>query len=249
MRLPAAAFLVAALVPAAAFAAGAPGQGEPPVLQHTDDMLPEVPDDFGFYLRADAGLSFLAIDHVNVGGALGSQWSRGRGEGASAVTGGLGLGAGLRWSRWLRTDLTLDYALPAQEKASQLCAACGGARLGASADIDSLALLANAYVDLPSLGRFTPWVGGGIGIAHLGLSSGTVTLSGATVAPIADAQAWNLAWQGSAGVAMKLSTAVSLDAGYRYLGLGSLSAGGLVPGEARDIARQEVRIGLRYRLD
>ncbi|WP_334176570.1 outer membrane beta-barrel protein [Pseudoxanthobacter sp.] len=251
--LAAAAAVAATLLPAAAVAgtkgaAGAGALGEPPVLEHTADMLPAVQDDFGFYLRADAGLSFLSVNSVEARGPVAARWGGGQGESASAVTGGLGIGAGLRWSRWLRTDLTLDYAFPGEVKASQTCLSCGG-RLGASAQIASLAMLANAYADLPSLGRFTPWVGAGAGIAHLSLSGGDISLAGTGIAQIASADAWNFAWQGSAGVAMKLTDAVSLDAGYRYMGLGNLSAGGAVPGRAQDVARQEVRIGLRYRLD
>lgn len=241
--------LLALLACLPAAAAAARDLGEPPELEHTADMLPEVPDDFGFYARVDGGISFLKIGSVKTRNPLSSAWSQGQVvDASSAPAGSFGLGAGLRWSQWLRADLTVDYGFPGQVEATRSCLPCAG-RLRAEADVDSLAVLANAYIDLPTFGRFTPWIGGGVGMAHLSLDSGGISLGNRQLVPIASNDAWNFAWQGSAGVAMRLTEALSLDAGYRYLGLGDIKTGGPRPGEARDIARQEVRIGLRYRLD
>ena len=111
--------------------------------------------------------------------------------------------------------------------------------------IESQSLMLNAYYDIDTGSKITPYVGGGIGFAKLELND----------------QYWNdvynkkiddtnFAWQIGAGVAYAVSDNISIDAGYRYIDYGSLSASGDdgYGGEKEDVdmTANEFYIGARY---
>lgn len=248
---PASAVVTAALAAVAVSAlsgpAGAVDLGQPPELEHTADMIPAVPDDFGPYLRADLGAAFPDASHMNLGGAAPATFSSPDFDAVATV----GLGLGWRFTPWLRSDVTFDFTPAVQATAG--CAACGG--VSARADVSSLAILANGYVDFPVLGPVTPYVGAGVGTARLETSNAVASgATGAFAAPPGSAS-WGFAYTFTGGLAVKLSDVVSVDVGYRYLDLGDAStgAGWSQSGPAKlkldDLTSQQVRIGLRYRFE
>jgi opacity protein-like surface antigen len=82
---------------------------------------------------------------------------------------------------------------------------CSGKCALAAVDVDALSILGNAWVDIPTGHEITPYIGGGIGYAGVGLDGGSV-----------DETSWGFAWQVGAGLRMDVGTNMKLDIGYRY---------------------------------
>jgi outer membrane protein OmpA-like peptidoglycan-associated protein len=77
------------------------------------------------------------------------------------------------------------------------------------------AVMVNAFYDF-SQGALQPYIGAGIGYAHM-----KNTIAGATAAPLTLAygsQELDLVYQGIAGIALKLDPSLLLDVSYRYMG-------------------------------
>jgi opacity protein-like surface antigen len=185
----------------------------------------------GFYTRFDTGPSFS----TDAGGTLDN----------SLGTGGIGsIGLGYRFSPRFRTDLTLGYR--------------GGYEVGGganvqSSDVDAITGMVNGYVDLGTFGRFTPYVGAGIGASRNEVEDIRGTVGGASFRVPGDTRT-SFAWQASAGTSVALSERTSLDLGYRYQDLGlvgtqpALSIGGVpVQADSADghLRSHELQLGLR----
>ncbi|BCJ89899.1 hypothetical protein IZ6_06340 [Terrihabitans soli] len=117
--------------------------------------------------------------------------------------------------------------------------------------------LFNAYLDLPSYGRMTPYVGAGVGAAWLKMSDFTdynptedaTGLSG-------DVDTWNFAYALYAGLAFEVTEQLTFDVGYRYLYLGDIETDDLLtplggndefnPFNFEDVASHDIKVGLRY---
>jgi opacity protein-like surface antigen len=178
-----------------------------------------------FYLRADAGGSFPTGSDLN-------------GFDPSPVFGG---GIGFSPLPFLRTDVTATYR--SQYSGS---GAVSGTPFAANSDIKSFVGMVNAYFDFPTIGRFTPYVGGGGGIAHNELGSTTISTGGATVATIGGASKTDFAWQVGGGVAVNVLPTIALDIAYHYLDAGKFEsasfAGGTLSGRLK---AHEVTAGIR----
>jgi opacity protein-like surface antigen len=281
MRFPlksAAAALVATLFHSGALAADLRMPYAPP---QNDD----VPVEFGtgWYIRGDLA---AAQDNANVFGRA-SLLHMKPPNGWSA-----GLGAGYKFTNFLRADLTVDYrspvttnglagTTPCQIGAAPVLGGAGGTTIVGSTPIvtqcygiersrlNRTHVLANAYVDLGTWSRFTPYVGAGVGVnviynkSQLNWFMGnqnpynvtwTDPFSQATFQGYMDTQhsgyAYRLAWAAMGGVAIDLTPHLKLDVGYRYLGLGTYAAtdtsGNLV---TKRLSAQEIRTGFRYVID
>ena len=93
----------------------------------------------------------------------------------------LGGGVGYQITNYLRTDLTADYWFNSDFN-GQTSGTCGGAPC-VSSDTSSWSawlLLANAYADLGTYYGFTPYVGAGIGGAHVNWDDLHNTIDGVT---------------------------------------------------------------------
>ncbi len=85
-------------------------------------------------------------------------------------------------------------------------------------------LLANAFVDLGTWNCFTPFVGFGIGGAHVQLADfSDVNPSTGGFGFGRNSSKWNLAWALHAGVAYEVSKNLKIDLSYRYLNYGSVT--------------------------
>ncbi len=132
----------------------------------------------------------------------------------------LAVGVGTRVLDKLRVDLTAGYR--------------GGFRLDGtgpssiasttSADIVSLALMANACWDFPPTGPVRPYLGVGLGWAHNTISNILERRASVPRYDLPDGSTNNLAWQLSAGVGWKLANNFTLDLGYRYLDAGKIES-------------------------
>ena len=115
----------------------------------------------------------------------------------------------------------------------------------------------NAYYDIDTGTEFTPYVGGGIGMAHLKNKTKATgsTPEGALNSGSSESEN-NFAWNIGAGVSYALNDKVSLDAGYRYADYGNVkeSVSQTVPGLSAplnvsgkyDVTAHEFLLGARY---
>lgn len=240
-----------------------------PVIEHK----PVVKGGGGFYLRGDIGYSIwndpdIAFDN-NVAG-FSSPFDNEDSENAILFGGGVGY----KFRKYLRVDLTADHRTNKDINASIECGAClafpsiGDRTLGQDTTLDLSTFFANAYVDLGTFNRFTPYVGGGVGFAYLNygtlISSNNPTAGNAPGATAAELAAANpsgvenqlfegddsirFAWNLQAGASYDLTDNLALDGSYRYTRISghdiAQTAVGPVTSEALD--GHEIRLGLRY---
>ena len=102
-------------------------------------------------------------------------------------------------------------------------------RQSVSADLSSLSGMLAAYVDLPELGvprlgRFSPFLGGGAGIARVKIGETRMTFPRTTTI-VPGAHRVNLAWMLTAGVATSLGDNTTLELAWRYTDLGAVETG------------------------
>lgn len=96
--------------------------------------------------------------------------------------------------------------------------------------MDIQTLFFNGYFDIKTDTPFTPYIGGGLGIAFVdSKSSGSVdyTLDGAELSGSSSTNYklnTNFAWNVGAGVAWEFADWVALDVGYRFAGLGKVKS-------------------------
>jgi opacity protein-like surface antigen len=194
-------------------------------------------DNGGWYLRGDLGGHWGLI-----GGAASATppnpINNSLGNGMTAS-----LGAGIK-SKWLRTDVTVDYASPVKYQGTVLAAG------DTTAKIQATTALLNGYIDLGTWYHITPYIGGGVGAAYARVSD----YVGTAAPPVGGEGAksrWNFAWAGMAGVAVPVSTNMMVDVGYRYLNIGDLATANNVFAATtfKNLAAHEVRVGLRWSFD
>lgn len=108
----------------------------------------------------------------------------------------------------------------------------------------------NAYYDIDTGTKFTPYVGAGLGIAHINAKSNYTDPANTTYNTYMSETEDNLAWQVSAGVGYALNDKVTLNAGYRYTDLGSVETIGKSEAQSvyskSDLDSHEVMLGARY---
>lgn len=113
--------------------------------------------------------------------------------------------------------------------------------------LNTQTVLVNAFYDINTGTKFTPFVGGGLGAAINDIN-GTASLLNGSNAVSYSSSSTSFAWDLSAGVNYAVTEHWSIDASYRYLGLGKTDFG---PGSSvlgGDISSNEVLLGLRYQL-
>jgi len=161
----------------------------------------------------------------------------------------LGAGIGYKINSYLRTDLTADYWFKSDFTGkSSSSGPCGGGPGPCNStdrsSMSALLLLANAYVDLGTWHGVTPYLGAGIGGAHVKWDDfkSTVVQPGASD--------WRFAYALMAGASYCLTHNLDLDVGYRFTHIN----GGKMFGYANNVGPaydkgmnvHEVRAGLRY---
>lgn len=236
--------IVGGLLGALASVAGAHA-ADPPRARPYEEVVPTSPFRelaSGWYLRADIGYRWYSG-----GPSLPSVTSESYSDGFNGT-----VGVGFKY-HWFRTDVTYDRGTPTRVGLTHSDPVVARQ---ISAKIRPETVLANAYFDLGSWGGFTPYVGGGVGVARLVSSQYSDT---AVLPPLGiwdKRKTNNFAWAAMGGVAFQLSPRWMIDAGYRYVSLGDVASteqtdrtnGGLTP-YFRDITAHETRIGVRFLLD
>ena len=190
--------------------------------------------DSGYYARVDTGYSWTS-DGVD----------------GSAI---IGAGVGYQFTDHLRGDITLGER--GWYSDSQSTAVTGFGTLSGKADIESTDAMVNAYYDIGHYNGFTPYVGGGIGLAYNHTESANLALNGVGIGSINSDNRTDVAWQLGAGTAYAFTPSVSLDVGYRYMDMGKAQTGdtftavnGATVGGVRataDLHGSELQAGLRF---
>ncbi|HMM64989.1 MAG: outer membrane protein [Mesorhizobium sp.] len=205
----------------------------------------------GWYIRGDVDYhwsKWRGADYITYGPPPGSNsFSSGKLRGAFSLGGGVGY----QVTRHFRTDVTGDYWFKTKFEGGTT-GTCGSGEFCTSRDsshFSALLLLANAYADLGTWHGVTPYVGAGIGGAHVKWDSlinddddGSFEHRGA--------KGWRFAYALMAGASYCLTDRAKLDLGYRFSHIEggrmfeySTGAG---PGFDKGLNTHEVRAGLRY---
>lgn len=115
-------------------------------------------------------------------------------------------------------------------------------RQSVSAEVSSVSAMLGVYVDLtqvglPTLGRFSPFVGVGVGAARTRIGE-TRMMFPRTTTVVPGARRTDAAWMLTAGVATALGERLTLDLAWRYSDLGEIRTG---RGEGRVLWRDGSR--------
>lgn len=219
---------------------------DPPIIEHTPEIIPvEVAS--GWYLRGDIGYSFnRAPDahwrNVNFfNESIDNSWTA-------------GVGFGYKFNEYFRSDLTIDYLGTSDFRANTWCLpACGRTRERTA--LSAWTFLVNGYLDLGTWHSFTPYVGAGIGTSYI-MTDPTIGVN--PVPPNSrfnSGDQWSLSGALMAGGSFEVDENLLIDAGYRFLWLGSTRSGkdpsGFFRGNINydDMSAHQLRVGLRYMLD
>jgi opacity protein-like surface antigen len=217
----------------------------------------------GWYLRGDIGMSnqqFSGLSHPTFATAPNFGFlDKGGFDSAPFYRAGVGY----QWNNWFRTDLTGEYRGKAGFHALDIF--LNGANFNTNdytASKSEWVALANAYVDLGTWWRVTPFLGAGIGATQNRIDhfrDTNVIAGGGGWA--GSGTRWNFAWALMAGAAYRVTSAFSVELSYRYLNLGKANSGTLVnldptvvsgnplaPMTFNNIYSHDVMMGLRWNL-
>lgn len=216
----------------------------------------QTPGPSGWYLRADGAWAAYDIDDlavedmglINPPSAIASA--------SSDIDSGwsFGGGVGRYFGLGFRGDLTLEYRTSVDVSGTADASCC---TIGTKTDVDGIVGLANLYYDFNRGGRFVPYLGAGIGFAHLKSGGGTLGCVVGCGASFGDAvysseSTTNFAVAAMAGLSFKIFSSgpsygggmkgsikdapvmvssgrdLYLDVGYRFLYLGDLETASAV---------------------
>jgi len=236
----------AVVLSTAGFAADLPT----PVIEH----VPQVPVAGGFYLRGDIGYKLYSDPSGSFNDPVIGDLRYERESMDNAWM--IGVGVGYQFNDYFRTDLTLDYETRATATGYAPCVGCAtaGQFSKEQADIDVWTVMLNAYVDVGTWNRITPYVGAGIGASYVNTSNKkSFNPDGSKPTYDGSHGEWNFAWALMAGAEYAITPNWSLDAGYRYKDLGDAKSIKLVNvgsdqtrEEWDDLTAHEFRLGARY---
>ena len=175
----------------------------------------------------------------------------------------VGIGAGYQWNNWLRTDVTGEYRGETGFHGLDTWTDGGGNPRfnNYTAKKSEWLFLANAYLDLGTWWRITPFVGAGVGMAHVTIHSfrdaGTTGGGGSpTMAFAYPASKWNFAWAAHAGLAYNVTKNFTVELAYRYVHLGNGLSGDIIafdgtntvynPMEFKNLSSHDIKLGMRW---
>jgi len=205
----------------------------------------------GFYLRGDVGIGIH--DHKTIDTLPPLAGLRTIDSNVN-TTGFVGIGAGYAFNSWLRTDVTGEYRFSARHR--HVDTYTGGGNL-IKGRLDGFVGLVNAYVDLGTWHRVTPFIGAGIGAASLTMSSTRdIKVANGTVAAGTNKTETHFAWALHAGLGFDITSNWKAELAYRYLHIGDVKSGTVqCPGapcsgpyhvRIKSLDSHDVKLGLRY---
>ena len=187
-------------------------------------MVAPAPASAQFYITGNIGYTSAADLDVESGGV----------DGEFKFDGGIAanVAAGYRFPFGLRLELEGGYNQIDLDKLRIL-----GTSVKLGGEIDILTATANAFYDINTGTMFTPYVGGGLGVAHQDAGRVTVPALGVTV----DAgDSTNFTWFLEGGVGIKVANSFSIVPSYRYMSIVSNSD------DTDDLQLHIFRLGARF---
>jgi opacity protein-like surface antigen len=246
--------LLAALIAGIAGSASAADLYEPPVVEAPPPVVYQEAN--GWYLRGDIDYHWAKLrgtEYITYG-CCGVVTPGTDDFDTTSLKGSfsLGTGVGYQINRYLRTDLTADYWFKSDFNGTT-SGTCGGVACTSvdSSSYSAFLLLANAYADLGTWYGVTPYVGAGIGGAHIAWGD-LINDDNINPAPIVHPgeSSWRFAWALMAGASYCLTDNLDLDVGYRFTHINGGRmfgyAAGVGPGFDKGFNVHEARAGLRY---
>jgi opacity protein-like surface antigen len=250
LSLIAAAGMSAAICSAGAVrAADMPAPPPPPMM-----YVPPVQEFAGWYLRGDIGMTNQQVksaENVQIATAAGFAWL----DEMSFDSGMLyGLGVGYLYNNWLRFDLTGEYR--GKTALRGLDRYTGGSN-NYNGNKSEWLFLVNAYADLGTWWCITPFIGAGVGVAHVTLSNfrdDNIITGGGGYAN--SASKTNFAWALHAGLGYQVTQNFTIELAYRYVSLGDGVTGDVInydgsntinnPWTFKNLTSHDVKLGLRW---
>lgn len=210
--------------------------------------------DSGLYLRGDVGLGLY--DHSTI---VSLPPLAGLSTVNSSINGAVvaGVGVGYQVNSFLRGDLTGEYRFRANHRHMDAFALPAPGSNLTTGSIAGFVGLANAYVDLGTWNRITPFLGAGIGAASMTMGATRDTGYGSAAGSFGYGAAkttTRLAWALHAGLGYDLGGNWKAEAAYRYLHIGNLNGGTVTCTPAcapysvqvKDLSSHDLRFGFRY---
>lgn len=215
----------------------------------------------GWYLRGDIGMTNQSVDRLD--NVLFPGTPNLVFHDLNFESGMLfGIGVGYQFNGWLRADITGEYRGETGFHGFDTWGAGPTARFNNyTAKKSEWLVLANAYVDLGTWWRITPFIGAGVGMANVTIHSfrdaGTTGNPGfPTMAYANAASKWNFAWAVHAGLAYQATRNLTIELAYRYVSLGDGQSGDIIafdgtnninnPMHFRDLTSHDVKLGVRW---
>jgi opacity protein-like surface antigen len=211
--------------------------GQPlPIVERSQPRVIDI--NSGWYLRGDLGYAWGRVDSAQSAPGFVSPSTSSLGNG---MTGGIG--AGIK-SKWLRTDVTVDYTAPL--KYQGMIAAPNDV----TAKLSAWSVLFNGYLDLGTWYLLSPYIGAGAGAAYVRASDYESALAPPFSTGLSNSK-WNFAWAAMAGLGYALSSNLIVDFGYRYINFGDARTAADASGSMtfKNLAAHEMRVGLRWSFD
>jgi opacity protein-like surface antigen len=274
--------LLPALLMTAASGPALAADYEPPVVADMPVLVDQAPEfvpvevGSGWYLRGDIG---YAISTAPAGAFTYRAFDAGVYTPGTYNTGtwsgdlSFGVGFGYRFTDMLRADITAENFNLRFDGTRAFASPCPGETAGTTcsatdtAMLNSWSILANGYVDLGTIAKFTPYLGAGAGVtyANWGDATSNYTCAGAgcaggtVVRTQTGIDSWRFTYALMAGFAYDISKNFKLDVGYMF----RLVAGGSTfafsaPSQAAGASgvqasdpgfnQHEIKLGLRYEI-
>ena len=253
---------------------------------HAADLIidPPVVDDVkafsGWYIRGDFGYSFndqddeIELEPIGVCDPLAGCVLLGEPgfddyHVGDSVSFGVGVGAHL--NQYVRFDMTADFHFGGDFEATLNNGINGGDPVDLvefESDYNAITVMTNLYADMGTYAGITPYVGAGIGFAHVNydevvtreclappVPSGSTLSCNSAIDPTAVVEeksmdgesSLRLAWSLSAGAAYNINESFAIDGGYRFTRIDDgpiLDKDGSTDG---GFDMHQIRIGARYK--
>ena len=160
----------------------------------------------------------------------------------------------------LRTELEFGWNDKAKDSKGEFVTKSGGAALpyDLGSKVTVFSTMINVYYDIDTGTKFTPYIGAGLGMAHLkDKATVSASLDSNSPFPLSDTEEENhLAWNLGFGMNYALTDNLSLDLGYRYSDYGRIKKArkftfsqprGTMSAAAKvKVTAHEALLGLRY---
>jgi opacity protein-like surface antigen len=199
----------------------------------------------GLYLGGKAGVSFEGVDNLKNTSPVANPAAVNVTSQSNTV-GAFGANIGYNFKRLgapIRAEVEYTYRTDFDYSPNPVFSNAGVAS-SLNSTLNSHTVMVNAYYDIDTKTKFTPYVGGGLGVAINQTSS---TLSVAGVSGSKDNSQTNFAWSLGAGIGYALDSNWTAELGYRYIDLGKAVYGGSVVSVTSDsVTAHEVTAGIRY---